>query len=94
MEVSNLKQEAQGPHRSPESYWLIFCTYTCKVSFIEIGLLVLEKKIFFNVNTQKYGFPYCGPSQPPGIVVCTNLNLHYICKYELFWLSGSGEEDF
>ena len=31
-------------------------------------------------------------------MVCTNLNLHYIgklyCKYELFWLSGSGGEDF
>jgi hypothetical protein len=23
---ANIKQEAQGPHRSPESYWLIFCT--------------------------------------------------------------------
>jgi hypothetical protein len=31
-------------------------------------------------------------------MVCTNLNLYYIrklsCKYELLWLSGSGEEDF
>jgi hypothetical protein len=33
---------------------------------IEIGQLVLEKKIVFNVNTCKYGFPYCGPSWPPG----------------------------
>jgi hypothetical protein len=26
MDQSKYKQEAQGPHRSPESYWLIFCT--------------------------------------------------------------------
>ena len=66
-------------------------------SLSEIGLLVLEK-IFFNINTCKYGFPYCGPSRPPGTMMLTILNLHYIrklsCKYDLFWLSGSGEEDF
>ena len=44
-------------------------------------------------------FPIVAPSDPrAGTMVCTNLNLHYIrklsCKYELFWLSGSGEEDF
>jgi hypothetical protein len=26
--VFELKQEAHGPHRSPESYWLIFCLWT------------------------------------------------------------------
>ena len=66
-------------------------------SLIEIGLLVLEK-IFFNINICKYGFPYCGPSRPPGTMMLTILNLHYIrqlsCKYDLFWLSGSVEEDF
>jgi hypothetical protein len=25
-ETKMVKQEARGPHRSPESYWLIFCT--------------------------------------------------------------------
>ena len=35
-------------------------------SSIEIGLLVLEKKIVFNINICKYGFPYCDPSRPPG----------------------------
>ena len=63
-------------------------------SLIEIGWLVLKKKIFFNINT--YGFPYCGPSRPPGTMMLTILNLHYIrklsCKYDLFWLSGSGED--
>ena len=67
-------------------------------SLIEIGLLVLKKKIFFNINICKYGFPYCGPSRPPGTMMLTILNLQYIrklsCKYDLFWLSGSGEEDF
>ena len=67
-------------------------------SLIEIGLLVLEKKIFFNINICKYGFPYCGPSRTPGIMMLTILNLHYIrklsCKYDLLWLSGSGGEDF
>jgi hypothetical protein len=60
---------------------------------IEIGLLVLEKIFFFNIDID--GFPYCGPSQPPGAMLLTNLNLHYTwirklsSKYELFWLSGS-----
>jgi hypothetical protein len=64
---------------------------------IEIGLLVLEKKIFFNINICKYSFLYCGSSRSPGTMMWTILNLHYIrklsCKYDLFWLTGSGEED-
>jgi hypothetical protein len=54
-------------------------------------------KIFFNINICKYGFPYRGPTQSPGTMMWTVLNLHYIRKlsyrYDLFWLSGSGEED-
>jgi hypothetical protein len=50
----------------------------------------------FNLNSCKYGFPYRGPSRPPGTMIWTNWNLHYIrmlsCKYELFWLSGSWED--
>ena len=65
-------------------------------NLVEIGLLVLKKKIFFNINICKYGFPYCGPSRPPWTMMLTILNLHYIrklsCKYYLFWLSGSGED--
>jgi hypothetical protein len=52
---------------------------------------------YFDINTSEYGFPYCGPTRPPGTMICRNLNLHYIrklsCKYYLFWLSGS-KEDF
>jgi hypothetical protein len=61
-------------------------------SLIEIGLLVLDKKIFFNINICKYSFPYCGPIRTPGTMKWTILNLHYIrklpCKYDLFWLCG------
>ena len=67
-------------------------------SLIEIGLLVLEMKIFFIINIYKYTFPYCGPSRPPEIMMLTILNLHYIRKlsgkYDLFWISCSGEEYF
>jgi hypothetical protein len=68
---------------------------------IEIGLLVLEKifKDFFpNINTYGNDFPNCGPTQPPGTMICTNLNFHYIrkllCKSELFWLCGSRSRRF
>jgi hypothetical protein len=37
-----------------------------------------EDFFFFNINICKYGFPYYGPSQPPGTMVWTILNLHYI----------------
>jgi hypothetical protein len=39
-----------------------------KLSFIEIGLLVLEKNIFFNVNLYKENmvFPIVAPSDPWG----------------------------
>jgi hypothetical protein len=53
---------------------------------------------FFNINISEYGFPYYGPSRPPETMISRNLNLHYIrklsWKYDLFWLYGSGEEDF
>jgi hypothetical protein len=58
------------------------------------------RRIFFYIyiNINEYGFPYCGPSRPPGTMIWRDLNLHYIrklsCKYDLFWLSGSGGEDF
>jgi hypothetical protein len=63
---------------------------------VEIGQLVLEKRIFFDINISKYGFPYCGPSGLPGTMIWRNLNLHYIkklsCRYDLFWSRGSGED--
>jgi hypothetical protein len=52
----------------------------------------------FDINTSEYGFPYCGPTRPPRTMIWRNFNLHYIrklsCKYDLFWLSGSGEKRF
>jgi hypothetical protein len=51
---------------------------------------------FLYINTSEYGFPYCGPSRPPGTMIWRNLNLHYIrklsCKYDLFWLIGSWKD--
>ena len=43
-------------------------------------------------------FPIVASPNLWGIMVCINLNLHYIknllCKSELFWLSGSQGENF
>jgi hypothetical protein len=65
---------------------------------IEIGQLVLEKIFFFYINTSEYCLPYCGLSRFMGTMIWRNLNLHYIrklsCEYDVFWLNGSGEEDF
>ena len=69
----------------------------CQI-WLKLACLFWRRRFFFNVNICKYSFPYCGSSRPPGIMMLTILNLHYIrklsCKYDLFWLSGSGEEDF
>jgi hypothetical protein len=66
-------------------------------SLIEIGQLVLEKILSY-INICTYSFLYCGPSRPPATRMWTILNKYHIrklsCKYDLFWLSGSGEEDF
>ena len=87
----------RGPGPLFEQFIISFTQGWFMPSLIEIGQLVLKKKIFFNINICKYGFPYCCPSRPLGTMMLTILNLHYIkklsCKYELFWLSGSGEED-
>ena len=45
---------------------------------IKIGLLILKEKIFSNINTCKYGFPYCGPSRSLWTIIWTILNFHYI----------------
>ena len=65
------------------------------------GRVVLEKKIFkdfSNIIICKTLIPYCGPIVPPGVMIWTNLNLHYIrklpYKFQLSWPSGSWEEDF
>jgi hypothetical protein len=45
-------------------------------SSIEIGRLVLERKIFSNIETCKNVFPHCGPTRPLLTMFCTILNLH------------------
>jgi hypothetical protein len=70
------------------------------LSLIEVDPLVLEKKIckeYFQYEHIKIWFPYCGPIQPPRIMIWRNLNLHNVwklsCKSELFWPNGSWEKD-
>jgi hypothetical protein len=64
--------------------------------WLQIVCWFWRRRFIFNINTCKYGFPYCSPSQPLGTMIWTNLNIHYIrklsCKYDLFWLSGSWED--
>jgi hypothetical protein len=36
-----------------------------------------RSSFFFNINTCKYGFPYCVPSRPSRTMICINFNLHY-----------------
>jgi hypothetical protein len=80
----------RGPGPLIEQFRFPFTQGWCMLSLIEIGLLVLEKKIFPYINICKYSFPYCGPSRPPGTMMWTILNLNYIrelsSKYDLFWL--------
>ena len=86
----------RGPGRLFEQFRIPFTQGWFMPSLIKIGMLVLEKKIFFNINICKYSFPCCGPSWPPGTMMWTILNLHHIrklsCKYDVFWLSGSRED--
>ena len=58
-------------------FWTIFNSFHPRMICTKIWL---KLKIVFNVNTCKYGFPYCGPSRPPGTMIWTILNLHYIKK--------------
>jgi hypothetical protein len=90
--------------------WSLICTILNSLylrmihfvsSLIEIGPLVLEKKIFkrfFPALTHvKMLFPLCGSTRPLRTTICTNWNLHYMKKFlyksEHFWLCCSWEED-
>jgi hypothetical protein len=48
-------------------------------------------RFFFNINTCKYGFPYCGPSQPLGTMMWTILNRHYTV-FQLGFENGGEQE--
>jgi hypothetical protein len=54
-------------------------------------------KYFFQYTHVKIASLFWSP-QPPGTIICTKMNLHYVrklsCKSELFWLSGSRGENF
>jgi hypothetical protein len=53
-------------------------------------------KHFSYINTCINSFAYCGPTWPPGVIILTNLALHYVrkhwWKFDLYWLSGPGED--
>jgi hypothetical protein len=66
----------RGPDPLFEAFRVTYTQGWFVPTLIEIGPLVL--KIFFNVNTCRNGFPYCGTSQPSGTMISTNLNLYYI----------------
>jgi hypothetical protein len=99
---------AQPDPRGPwfEQTWICTMSGSFHVNLNFPGSVVLEKKIFKDfsyINTCKNGFPNCGPvrppgARPPGAMIWTNLNLHYVrklpYKFELSWLSDSWEEDF
>jgi hypothetical protein len=79
-----------------EQTWICTMSASFHVNLNFSGLVVLEKKIFKHFsykNTCKNGFPYCGPAQPLGATIWTNLNLHYFsklsCWFEHFWFSSS-----
>jgi hypothetical protein len=88
--VSCLVKQAPGPLF--EQFRIPFTKEWFVPSLTEIGLLVLEK-IFF----QYEHISLLWPLPTLGTMTWRNLNLHYIrklsCKYDLFWLSGSGEKD-
>ena len=80
----------------------IYTTWGCfHTSFSFPGCLVSEKKIFkeiLYIFLCKTSTPQCGLTLPPGVMIFTTLNLHYLRmlphKFQLSWLSGSWEEDF
>ena len=79
------------------NYFWIYFTQGCSVpSLVEIGPVVLEKKIFLIINVFCY-FVIISPWKRAGPFIWTNLNpLHprMLCaKFGWNWPGGSGEED-
>jgi hypothetical protein len=58
---------------------------------LKLAFWFWRRSFFSNINTCKYGFPYCSPSQPLWTIIWTILNLHYIrklsCIFDSFWFS-------
>ena len=81
-----------------EQNWIPFAQGCFVPSLVEIGLLVLEKKIFWILSMYFHYFLIISPWKKAGPFIWTNLNpLHprMLCaKFGWNWPSGSGEEDF
>jgi hypothetical protein len=55
-------------------------SYSSSLLFCGIDLLFLTKIDGHIMPRLRCSCPYCGPSRPPGTIIWTNLNLHYIRK--------------
>ena len=90
----------------PRGSWFsqrwIYTTWSCFHTSLSFpGWLVSEKKIFkdlLNIFLCKTSIPHCSPTLPPGVMLFTTLNLHYLRmhpqKCQLSWLISFWEEDF
>ena len=68
---------------------------SCHINFSFPGPVVLEKKIFKDspyIFICKTLIPYWGPIIPPGVMIWTNMNLHYIRKLSHKVQLGSWED--
>jgi hypothetical protein len=79
--------------------WINLNFPSCKNGLYQVWLKLVRcfiLKDYFQYTLVKM-FPSCGPSRSLGTIICTSLNLQCVrklsCKYELFWLSGSWEEN-
>ena len=84
-----------------EQTWISCISGSFHINLSFSGLVFLEKKIFKDCSyiiLCKTLIPYCVPIVPSGVMIWTNLNLHYIRKLphnsQLSWPSGSWEKDF
>jgi hypothetical protein len=84
-----------------EQIWIYTTWGWFHMSVIFPGPVVLEKKIFKEFSyifLCKTWVGHFGPTLAPGVMIWTNLNLHYLRmiphECHLSWPSGSGEEDF
>jgi hypothetical protein len=52
---------------------------------LKLAYLFWRRRFFFNINTCKYGFPYCSPSQPLWTIIWTLL-IDWLIDYLRFYV--------
>ena len=79
-----------------EQIWIPYTQGWFMLSLVEIGLVVLEKKIFLNLSMYFCNFVIISPWKRAGSFIWTNLNSLYLrmlfAKFGWNWPTGSGEE--